>query len=186
MYYILLIIALLFFVILNGGVILWAMSILGSWRAPYVPLPHESLSGIVDALKLHQHAVVYDIGCGDGRILRACAAHEPGATYRGIERAWYPYLLAKMCGKIANIRYIRGDAFAQNYANADRVVLYLLPGFVDKVAQKLKEECKPGTRIVTADFPITLWKPKEVIEQHKLSAHTRGRMLYIYEIPQAS
>lgn len=181
-----LILALLFFVIINGGVILWAMSILGSYKAPYVPLPHQSLPGIIDALQLHQHAVVYDIGCGDGRILRACAAHEPGATYKGIERAWYPYILAKMCGKATNIQYIRGNAFAQSYADADRIVLYLLPGFVDTVAQKLQKECKPGTRVVTADFPITLWEPQEVIQQHQLSARTRGRMIYIYEIPKTA
>lgn len=180
-----LILALILFVVINGGVILWAMSILGSWRAPYVPLPHESLSGIVDALKLAPSAVVYDIGCGDGRILRACAAREPGAFYKGVERAWYPYILARMCGAAKNICYIRGDAFEQNYANADRIVLYLLPGFVDKIAEKLVKECRPGTRIVAADFPITSWSPKEVIEQHQLSARTRGRMLYTYEIPKA-
>lgn len=186
MSYAFLILTLLIFAVINGGVILWAMSILGSWRAPYVPLPHESLSKIADALQLAPNVVVYDIGCGDGRILRTCAAREPNAFYKGVERAWYPYILARMCGAVKNIRYIRGDAFAQNYADADRVVLYLLPGFVDKVAEKLAKECKPGTRIVTADFPITLWKPKEIIEQHQLSAHTRGRMLYTYEIPQAS
>jgi len=185
MSYIFLILAIFFFVIINGGVILWAMSILGSWRAPYVPLPHESLPGIADALRLVPGAVVYDIGCGDGRILRACAAREPNAFYKGVERAWYPYILARMCGAVKNIRYVRGDAFTQSYADANSVVLYLLPGFVDKVAEKLAKECRQGTRIVTADFPITLWKPKEVIEQHQLSARTRGRMLYTYEIPQA-
>ncbi len=162
------------------------MSILGSWRAPYVPLPHEVLPKIVDALQIMPNNVVYDIGCGDGRILRACAAREPHAQYRGVERAWYPYILAKLCGKSANITYVLGDAFAQSYTDADRVVLYLLPGFVDRVAEKLAQECKPGTRIVTADFPITLWKPQETFEQTQLSAHTRGRMLYIYEIPKIS
>lgn len=165
---------------------LWAMSILGSWRAPYVPLPHESLPGIGEALALAPEQVVYDIGCGDGRILRMCAAREPRAQYKGVERAWYPFLLAKLCGASKNISYVRGDAFAQSYADADRVALYLLPGFVNTVAKKLEQDCKPGTRIVAVDFPITCWQPKETIEQHKLSAHTRGRMLYIYEIPAAS
>lgn len=182
--YIILGTALLFFVLMNGGVFLWAMSVLGSWRAPYVPLPHEVLSGVVKALAIKADLVVYDIGCGDGRILRACAAQEPQAHYKGIDRAWYPIILARLCGKEKHISYVHADALKQKYQDADRIVLYLLPGFVDKVAKKLEQECKPGTRIVAVDFPITFWKPKEVIEQTHLPKNLRGRMMYIYEIPE--
>lgn len=181
-----LVLGIVIFVLLNGGVILWAMSILGSWRAPYVPLPHTALPGIVDAMRIMPGEVVYDIGCGDGRILRACAAREPGAQYVGIERAWYPYLLARLCGKSGNIRYVRKDAFAHTYRDADVIFLYLLPGFTDRVAEKLLRECMPGTRIITADFPITLIAPKQVIEQTQLPASLRGRILSTYEIPKTS
>ena len=184
--YLVLTLALIFFLVINVGVMLWAMSVLGSWRAPFVPLPPESLPGIVEALRIQSGMVVYDIGCGDGRILRACNAKQGEATYKGVERAWYPYILARLCGKKANLTYKRGDAFAQNYADADRVVLYLLPKFVDQVAKKIAADCKPGTRVVAVDFPITLWKPQEVIEQHALPAHMRGRMLYMYEIEEPS
>lgn len=180
--YVFLGLCILLFVLVNGGVFLWAMSILGSWRAPYVPLPHQSLPGIVKALSLEPTSVVYDIGCGDGRILRACAAQEPSAQYRGVERAWYPYLLARLCGRKGNVRYIRGDAFAQTYEGASQIFLYLLPGFVDRVGEKIVRECKKGTRIVTADFPLTFLSPKEIIEQRHLPEHMRGRMLYVYEI----
>jgi SAM-dependent methyltransferase len=180
--YVMLTLAILFFLVINAGVLLWAASILGSWKAPYVPLPHESLPGIVKALRITPTSVVYDIGCGDGRILRAAHAKHPEATYKGIERAWYPYLLAKLCGKKQGVVYTRGDAFKEIYTDADRVVLYLLPHFVDEVAKKIAEDCKRGTRIVAVDFPITLWKSQEIIEQHDLPAHVRGRMLYIYEL----
>lgn len=180
--YFVLALALLFFLVLNGGVFLWAMSVLGSWRAPYVPLPHEALPGIANALKIAPAMVVYDIGCGDGRILRSCHARQPEAIYKGVERAWYPYILARLCGKKTNITYKRGDAFAQNYADADRIVLYLLPKFVDRVAEKIAQDCKPGTRIVAVDFPITIWKPVSVIEQKDIPKNLRGTMLYIYEI----
>lgn len=179
--FIILTLALLFFFVINIGVLLWAMSILGSWKAPYVPLPHESLPGIVEALGITAGSVVYDIGCGDGRILRAACAKHQDATYKGIERAWYPYILAKLCGKNPRITYVRGDACAQNYADADRIVLYLLPGFVDKIAQKIVEDCKEGTRVVAVDFPITFWEPEAAIEQKNLPAYLRGRMLYTYE-----
>jgi trans-aconitate methyltransferase len=144
------------------------------------------LRGIVEALRIEPGMVVYDIGCGDGRILRACNAKQDQATYKGVERAWYPYILARMCGQKPNLTYTRGNAFAQNYADADRVVLYLLPKFVDRVAEKIAADCLPGTRIVAVDFPITLWKPKEVIEQKTLPAHMRGRMLYTYELQKPS
>lgn len=184
--YIILTLALLFFLVLNVGVFLWAMSVLGSWRAPYVPLPHESLPGITEALQITPGRVVYDIGCGDGRILRSCYAQQPEAIYKGVERARYPYILARLCGQKSNLTYKRGDAFAQNYADADRIVLYLLPKFVDRVAEKVAADCKPGTRIVAVDFPITLWKPIEVIEQTHLPKHLRGLMLYVYELSASS
>lgn len=184
--YIVLVLALLFFLVINGGVLLWAMSVLGSWRAPYVPLPHESLPGIASALQVRPGMVVYDIGCGDGRVLRACCAREPEAIYKGVERAWYPYILARLCGKKPNITYKKGDAFAQSYADADRIVLYLLPKFVDRIAEKIAEDCKPGTRIVAVDFPITLWKPVRIIEQKNLPKQLRGTTLFLYEIPVSS
>lgn len=181
----LLIITLILFLFINVAVFLWAMSVLGSWRAPYVPLPHQVLPGVVKALHIKPQQVVYDIGCGDGRILRACAKQEPHAVYKGVERAWYPSILAHLHAKQKNIFYVCADAFTQSYSDAHRIVLYLLPGFVDSVARKLVSECKEGTRIVAVDFPITFLKPKEVIEQRHLPAHLRGLTLYVYEISHA-
>lgn len=181
----LLALAIVFFVLINGGVLLWAASILGSWRAPYVPLPHESLTGIVAALNIEPTSVVYDIGCGDGRILRAAHAKHPEATYKGVERAWYPYILARLCGKTPGISYTCGDAFAQNYKDATRVVLYLLPGFVEKVAEKVAQDHEGEVTIVTVDFPIKKWEPVKITEQTNLPPHLRGRMLYTYVLKNA-
>lgn len=177
-----LVVCILFFLILNIGVILWAASILGSWRAPYVPLPHASLPGICEALRIDAASVVYDIGSGDGRVLRACAAHEPKAQYIGIERAWYPYLLARLHGTAhGHIRYVCADARLRTYADANRVVLYLLPDLTKEIGEKVLRDATPGTRIVSVDFPIASCTPEAVIEQIKLPHHVRGRMLYIYE-----
>ncbi len=174
------------FIALVGLFLLWAMSILGSWKAPYVPLPKEALPGIVEALSIDPGNVVYDIGCGDGRILRACAERSPHATYKGIERAWFPYLIARLHRSHPSVLFVRGDATLASFTDAHRVVLYLLPGFVDVIGEKIRRECAPGARVISVDFPIASWVPVQVIEQRHLPQRMRGRLMYVYILEKDS
>ncbi len=189
--------------------VLWAWSILGSHKAPYVPLPPEALPGICDALQIAKGSVVYDMGCGDGRILFLCAEKHPDAHYIGIEKALFPHMLSlwrmsmrkaspfyqslsrAQRGKgeargEAKTTFLRTDMFSISVEDADRIVLYLLPGLMGDVLEKLRREVRPGTRVVAVDFPFTPLSPSSsptlssTIEQTHLPLHMRGRMLYVY------
>ena len=170
-----------FFLLCCLGVMLWAGSILFSFKAPYVPLPHVVLPGIVQSLALMPTSVVYDIGCGDGRILRAAYACEPQATYIGIERALFPYMLSRMRSMGTRITFKKKNAFRETYADATHIVVYLLPGLVEDVWKKIAQECKPGTQYVSLDFPLNSQKPLRVVQQD-VPQHLRGRTIYVYEV----
>lgn len=160
-------------------VVLWFASIVGS-GAPFVPVPAKAVPGIVEALGLSDGAVVYDMGCGDGRVLLAAVRQNPNIRAVGIEKALLPYVIAKFRVRGTTIEIRRNDFFKENLADATHVVTYLFPTLMERVEAKLDHELKPGTRIVAIDFPLEHRKPTSVVEQ-KIAQLKRGTTLYIYD-----
>jgi cyclopropane fatty-acyl-phospholipid synthase-like methyltransferase len=160
-------------------VILWFISIVGS-GAPFVPVPSRAVLGIVDALELFDGAVVYDMGCGDGRVLLAAIQKNPNIRAIGIEKALLPYVIARWRVGGTRIEIRRRNFFKETFADATHVVTYLFPTLMERVEKKLDQELKPGTRIVAIDFPLEHRKPTRTVEQ-KLDELKRGTTLYIYD-----
>ncbi|MFA5945830.1 MAG: class I SAM-dependent methyltransferase [Patescibacteria group bacterium] len=172
-------------------VFLLATSII--WNgAPFVPVPSRAVPGIVEALfatkgfsiakPVHaQRAVVYDMGCGDGRVLCSAVRSNPNVRAVGIECALLPYALARIRARNLPIEIRRKDFFQEDLSQATHVVTYLFPELMARVEQKLAVELKPGTRVVAIDFPLPTWKPIEVIKQ-KVPGLKRGTNLYIYQL----
>ncbi|MFA5947239.1 MAG: class I SAM-dependent methyltransferase [Patescibacteria group bacterium] len=160
-------------------VILWFVSIVGS-GAPFVPVPSKAVQGIVDALELADGAVVYDMGCGDGRVLLAVIRRNLNIRAVGLEKALLPYLIAKYRTRGTRIEILRRDFFKENLVEATHVVTYLFPTLMERVEAKLDQELKPGTRIVAIDFPLEHRKPTRTVEQ-QLAGLKRGTTLYIYD-----
>jgi SAM-dependent methyltransferase len=169
--------AVLTFFILPAAFLL-ATSIIGS-GAPFVPVPKKAVPGIVEALKLQESAVVYDMGCGDGRVLLACARQEPSIRAVGIEKALLPFLLAKIRTHGTGIEIRRKNFFNENLKDATRVVTYLFPTLMGRVEEKLSAELREGARLVTIDFPLPKKQPQETVEQH-IPGLKRGTDLNIY------
>lgn len=163
---------------------LWVVSIVGG-GAPFVPVPKEAVDQIVEALCLGQGGalpvhrkkwVVYDMGCGDGRVLLAAYKKYPHIEAVGIEKALLPYLIAKWRTRGTSIKIIRGDMFAQDVSDATHVVTYLFPEMMERVEQKLTADLKPGARLVTIDFPL----PNRIGEL-LIATAGRGSSLTVYE-----
>src|SRR3954451_18899681 len=135
-------------------------------RIIYVPTAQEVVEKMLDMAKVKKDDVVYDLGCGDGRIV-AIAAKKFGTHGVGVdidpERIKDSHQTLKKYGveKLVEIR--QGDALKVKDLNkATVVMLYMLQPFMDKLepqAQKLK----PGTRIVAHDFAFPNWKPDETV-----------------------
>lgn len=156
-------------------------------KVPFISVPHSILPDIEKALELEQGSVVYDLGCGDARVLRYLAKRNPKAKFIGIENGVFPYHLAKviswgnkLIGRPDNIEIIREDFFDYNLSDASHIFVYLYPNIMDDMLGKLTDELKSGTRVVSASFKFTQKPILKEIDLH------RGKMqitrhLIVYE-----
>jgi SAM-dependent methyltransferase len=110
--------------------------------------------------------VVYDLGSGDGRI-PILAAQKYGARAVGIELD--PQLIALSRevareGEVSDrVTFIAGDLFTADLSPATVVTLYLSPWMNNRLESKLREELRPGARVVSLQFPVGNWRPDEKI-----------------------
>lgn len=130
--------------------------------SPWAPWWRTKDPEIREGLKLTnvtKNDTVYDLGCGDGRVL-IIAAKEFEAKGVGIEidplRALLARLLVRYCGVADKVRIIRGNFFDQDLSNATVVFVYLVPKALTRLKPKLLKELKKGTRIVSFRYKIDL------------------------------
>jgi len=150
--------------------------------APFVPIPKEIEDDVVEALELKPDSILYDLGCGDARILLKAVKKHPTIKAVGIEVAFVPYLLAKLkTRKHENIIIKRENIFKTDISGATHIFMYLYPKVINKLIGTIKNQCSPNTVLVTCDFEITSISPIKIIELEKTS-HPRGKKLFVYNI----
>ncbi len=146
---------------------------------PYVPTPQEVVDAMLKLGAVKQGDVLYDLGCGDGRIV-VTAAKTYGARATGIdinpERIKEAEENAKQAGVTGKVRFIEGNLFDANVRDATVVTLYLLPDVNMRLRPKLLAQLKPGARIVSHSFDMGDWKPDKTV---KVEEHT----VYLWVIP---
>jgi ribosomal protein L11 methylase PrmA len=133
---------------------------------------------------------VYDLGCGDGRIVIA-AAKEYGAHGVGID---IDPQLVREAGKNARkagvenlVRFEEKDLFDADIHQASVVTLFLLDTINMKLRPKLLKDLKPGTRIVSNTFDMGDWKPdKELTVGGPVKGFSISHKLFLWTIPQAN
>ena len=152
-------------------------------RAPFVPIPKAVLGEIVKALELRPNSVLFDLGCGDGRVLLAAQAGQPKAKFVGIDVSWLPITLARWrirLGKARNIKLTHGSFFKQDLTPATHVFTYLFPEIMNQLLPKLKQELHPGTRLVSCDFQFNELTPQRIINLNR-PHKALGQRLFVYE-----
>jgi SAM-dependent methyltransferase len=135
--------------------------------APFVPTKQEVVEEMLRAAGVKPGDIVYDLGCGDGRIV-ITAAQKFGARGVGIDidperisdANWY----AKRAGVEGRVTFKLGDLFEADVSEATVVTLYLLPEMNIRLRPKLLRDHKPGARIVSHDFDLgPEWKPEQTL-----------------------
>jgi SAM-dependent methyltransferase len=108
--------------------------------------------------------IVYDLGSGDGRVV-VIAAQTYGARGVGIEIQPHLVEISRQiarAGAVADkVTFIEGDLFTADISEATVVTLWLSQGVNARLEPKLRTELRPGTRIVSHQFPIGRWTPDE-------------------------
>ncbi len=137
---------------------------------PYVPTPEKVIAEMLRLADVGKDDVVYDLGCGDGRIV-IMAAKELDCRGVGIdispERIEESRENAIKAGVAKRVEFILMDLFEADISQSTVVTLYLLSSVNLRLRPKLFRELKPGTRVVSHDFGMAEWKPDEstIIEE---------------------
>ena len=123
--------------------------------APWLPTRMKKVRKMLEIVNVQPDEVLYDLGCGDGRII-VMAARKFGARAVGVEidplrYLWCQFLIT-ILGLRKRVKVLYGDLFKKDLSDADVVVCYLLQRTNDKLVDKLIMELKPETRIVSNTF----------------------------------
>jgi 2-polyprenyl-3-methyl-5-hydroxy-6-metoxy-1,4-benzoquinol methylase len=131
----------------------------------YVPTRQSVVDAMLKVTGVKAGDVLYDLGCGDGRIpvsaaklgARAvCIDIDPRRTAEANENV-------KKNNVGDRVRVLNQDLFATDISEATVVSLYLLPSLNLKLRPTLWKTLKPGTRIVSHDFDMGDWKPEQTL-----------------------
>jgi len=147
-------------------------------NAPYVTTPPHVVDRMVKLAGITRNDVVYDLGCGDGRLVIA-AARIGAARGVGIDlssdRIREARALAAAGGVADRIEFRRADVFDTDFQEATVVMMYLMPELNRNLREKLRHQLRPGSRIVSHAFDMGDWKADEVVE-------ISGAKLYLWRI----
>jgi len=148
-------------------------------NAPYVTTPDRIVNAMLKLAGVKKADTVYDLGCGDGRIVIS-AARQYGAHGVGIEinpeRVEEARAKARKAGVDTLVKFEVNDIFEADIHAASVVTLYLLPDVNLRLRPKLLRDLKPGTRVVSHDFAMGDWKPdkQRIVD---------GGHIYLWTIP---
>ena len=148
--------------------ILLTAGIAGVKGAPWVPTKRGLIQGLVKELPVKPGMRVYDLGCGDGRVLSALNQAFPDAFFIGHEISLLPYLVAKLrAWRHANIQIQYRDVSRTHYADADILFLFWMSDSSKKLLDKLAPTLKPKTLIAVEGWKPTNAKPAQIIHPEK-------------------
>ncbi|MCL5742804.1 MAG: class I SAM-dependent methyltransferase [Acidobacteria bacterium] len=164
------------------GVLAAAAAQNNSPDVPFVPTSPEVVEQMLKLAQVKPSDTVYDLGCGDGRIV-IMAAEKFGATATGVdidpERIREATENARHAGVTKKVHFVHKNLFDADIHDATVVTLYLLPSVNMKLRPKLLRDLKPGTRIVSNSFDMGDWKPDKELDYN-------GRRLYLWIVPSGS
>ena len=154
---------------------------------PYVPTSPEGVQAMLKLAGVKPSDVVYDLGCGDGRIVVA-AAKNFGAHAVGVDidprRIQEARANAKSAGVESLVRFEQNDLFQADIHTASVVTLFLLPEVNVRLRPRLLHDLRPGSRIVSNTFDMGDWKPvKEFEVTGNKESEYFSRRLYLWVVP---
>lgn len=147
---------------------------------PYVPSKNRVVKKMISLAELKPKETVYDLGCGDGRLLIE-AVKKAKITPVGFEIAPLVYVLAKLrtmfAPKKIQIRF--QSFFNANLRKANVIFCYLIPNVMPRLAAKMKRECRRGTRVISNTFSIPGLKPYKILAKNAAKGMPT---IYVYRI----
>ena len=155
-------------------------------EVPYLPTTQPAVEAMLKLAGVTANDVVFDLGCGDGRIV-VTAAKLYGSRGVGIDidpqRIKEANENAKKAGVERLVRFEENDLFKANIREATVVTLFLLSSVNARLRPKLMDELRPGTRVVSNTFDMGDWKPEKEFTVDTGDEGYFSRKLYLWTIP---
>ena len=177
---------------------LFALTALGAQAAdgpvnagPYVPSPQSVVADMLKIARVGPEDYLIDLGSGDGRIVLT-AAQVFGARGFGVEirddLVRQANAAARAQGVAGRVHFVKADLFKTDISRATVLTMYLLPDTVNLLRDKLATELRPGTRVISHDYPLGGWDPVEIVHmdlEAKLPiSGVTTTLIYLYHVPE--
>lgn len=152
--------------------------------APFVASPQRIVDRMLEMAAIKPNETVFDLGCGDGRILFQ-AAQKYQARAIGIEideklvQNTNDHIVS--LGLQNRVKVQQGNLLEADLSSADVVTIYLLTQSNEVLRPRLEKMLKPGTRVVSYDYAVPGWKPKKIDRTNE--SNNGGHLIYLYEMP---
>ena len=151
--------------------------------APYVVTPMDIVDRMLEMAGVDREDVVYDIGCGDGRIV-IMAAEKYGARGVGIdivpERIRQSLQNARQAGVESLVEFRLEDATKSDLTEATVVTMYLVPESTAFLRPLLEKQLKPGTRVVSHGYPVPGWEDRLLAFDQIEVEFEAFHLIYVY------
>lgn len=158
----------------------------------WIATPDIIINEMLLAVKINSKDIVYDLGCGDGRILISAILEFSAKKAVGYEIS--PSLCELANKEILSlnlqkrIKIINCDLLEADVSDASVITLYLTSEANELIKPKLEQQLRPNSRVISYMFPINGWKATEQIEIKSIYQQSRHSnllgMIYLYHIPQ--
>jgi SAM-dependent methyltransferase len=153
------------------------------WDVPYVPTPIEVVDKMLEMVNIKPSDILYDLGCGDGRIVIRAAIHF-GIKGIGVDidpmRIHECHTNAAKAKVEDKVLFLEQDLYEVDISRATVVTLYLLNSVNLKLRPRLLNELKPGTRVISHDFHMGDW---ETDNFHKMRAGDSSHTIHFWVVP---
>jgi SAM-dependent methyltransferase len=157
---------------------------------PYVPSPQSVVTDMLTLARVGPGDFVIDLGSGDGRIVLT-AAKVFGARGFGVDindkLVREANESARQLGVADRARFMTQDLFKTDIRKATVLTMYLLPDTVNMLRDKLLAELRPGTRILSHDYPLAGWAYEDLkqfdLEEKLLITNSRLTLIFLYLVP---
>jgi SAM-dependent methyltransferase len=148
--------------------------------APDFPTPQVVVDRMLVLASVKPTDTVYDLGCGDGRILiSAVRTYHCRAVGVELSRDIYEKTCARILslGLTDRISIVHGNALHTDLTPADVVTLYLMTSTNERLKPQMERYLKPGSRVVSHDYEVHGWKP---VHEEEIKVDGRPHKIFLY------
>ncbi|MGF1523501.1 MAG: SAM-dependent methyltransferase [Leptolyngbyaceae cyanobacterium] len=146
----------------------------------YIPTPDDAVDAMLELAQVGADDVLYDLGCGDGRLLiRAAQRWQTQGVGIDIDPQMIAHARtqAEVAGVGDRITFCQGNLYESDVRSATVVMLYLLPHLNLRLRPQLQEQLRSGARIVSHQFGMDDWAPTKIV---KLTPSEEDSTLYLW------